>query len=933
MTGSGASAPSTSSSALPTGTVTFVFTDIEGSTRILKRRPDDAADLFERHSDIVRAAMEAFGGHVLGTEGDAFVVAFDHVDQAVAASARVQRELHAEEWPPDGEIRVRIGLHAGVAMPRNDNYVALAVHQAARVVNAAHGGQIVATRSTLDRRRAPAPVSDVPLGRYRVRDFDEPVELIRLDAIGAAVNDRPMRVTPADGHNLVRQSTSFVGRRDVLDRVTEMLSQGFIASVVGPGGIGKTRLAVEIGFESVREWPDGVWFVELADVTSAGLVAPKIADAVGLSPSTESDLWLDLERWAGEQRCLLVVDNAETCLDACADVLPRLAGAGAAILVTSREPLNVPAEVVWRLDALDVAPVDAPPDQIASSAAVALFVDRASAVRPDLDMTPYLADIAGICRRLDGLPLAIEIAAARVAVLTVPEILEGLDDRFALVRTKERRLPERHRTLLRLLQGSYDLLEEAERTTLRRLGVFAGSFTLRAAAVVVAGDIEHSSDDPGPGDVAPGTHEAHDSSRVLADDVAELVWSLVDKSLVVIDQSVDGTRYRLLESVREFALALLVESGEADHALLCAGRDLIARVGPWRPPDRRWLGEVDVELANLRGLIGGLADTDQQLAQTIACTIAAHHDATQQFVAGTTELTDLSDRLVERTPVRPVMLAALADLHLRRGSQEEADRLLGASMEVRDSVGTPPWSGVAIERTRGEVLLRRGDHAAAARLAREALERDLSVSDGARMWNLLGIAHFTAGDLVQSEAAFRRELEAYTELELEPKVASANGNVAELALRQGDTSGAALHQLASLDAALVIGQPVMLAFSAVVASRLAVLLDQWAMAVRLQSAAIAGLDAAGHRLYDTDAEELERVRADAEAYLDPDELAAEVAAGAALDSVQAAALTRRILEQVIAQGDVASARPTSQGSPPERSPIEPEPGPTEQRQE
>ena len=236
----GADASAAATRSLPSGTVTFVFTDIEGSTRLLKRRPDDAADLFERHNDIVRRAIVGFGGHVLGTEGDAFVVAFDHVDEAIATCARIQRDLSAEAWPPGGEIRVRIGVHSGVAMPRNDNYVALAVHQAARVVNAAHGGQIVATRSTLDGQRAVAPVSKVSVGRFRVRDFDEPVELVRLDVIGAEVVDRPLRVTPADGHNLVRHPTSFVGRQSALDRVADMLTEGFIVSLVGPGGIGKT---------------------------------------------------------------------------------------------------------------------------------------------------------------------------------------------------------------------------------------------------------------------------------------------------------------------------------------------------------------------------------------------------------------------------------------------------------------------------------------------------------------------------------------------------------------------------------------------------------------------------------------------------------------------------------------------------------------------
>lgn len=887
------SVPQTSASprALPSGTVTFVFTDIEGSTRLLKRRPDDAADLFDRHNDIVRQAIAEFDGHELGTEGDSFVVAFDHVDQAIAACAQIQRDVGDEAWPPGGEIRVRIGLHAGIAMPRNDNYVALAAHQAARVVSAAQGGQIVATRSAIDGRRSVAQVKEVSLGRFRVRDFDEPVELVRLDVIGAVVVDRPVRLTPADGHNLVRRPTSFVGRRSALDRVAEMLDEGFIVSVVGPGGMGKTRLAIEIGFENVDAWPDGVWFVELADVTNPGLVAPRIADALGLGPNPNSDIMGDLEQWARDRRALLVVDNLETCLEGCADVLPRLAASGATILTTSREPMNVPAELIWRLDALDVAAHDSPVEELLSSPGVALFVDRASGVRPEFDPFPHLGDIARICIRLDGLPLAIEIAAARVAVLTVPEILAGLDNRFALVRTSQRHLPERQRTLRGLLQGSYDLLDDAERATLRRLSVFAGPFTLRAASVVVDGRHDPSRDAP------------NESGRLLpVHDVPESVWALVDKSLLTIDQSIDGTRYRLLESVRDFAFDLLGESGESEEAVSRAGRDLVDRVGPWLPSDRRWLGEVDAEIVTIRAVIDALSSTDQELAQTMACTIGAYHDAKQQFAEGITELTDLAERLAEPTAVRPVLLASLADLHLRRGDHGQAERLLATATELRSSVGTPPWSGVAIERTSGEVLLRRGDHVGAARLAREVLERDLGLNDSARMWNLLGIALLSDGELAASEDAFQRELDSYVELDMETKVASANGNVAELALRRGDTRGAALHQLASLDAALVIGQPVMLAFSAVVAAHLAGRLDEWAMAVRLESAAAAGLAAAGHRLYDSDVEELERLRSVAETHLQPDELAAETAAGAGLDLVQAAALTRRILEQVIAHG-------------------------------
>ena len=267
--------------------------------------------------------------------------------------------------------------------------------------------------------------------------------------------------------------------------------------------------------------------------------------------------------WAAERRALLIADNIETCLEACADLLPRLAAAGAAVLTTSREPINVPAELVWRLAALDVAASDASAEELAASPGVALFRDRAANVRPDVDLAPHLGEIAEICGRLDGLPLAIEIAAARVAVLTVPEILAGLDDRFALVRSNERHLPERQRTLRGLLQGSYDLLDDTEKATFRCLGVFAGPFALRAASIVVTG-----------GDDSAG------SAVLLAADVPGLVWSLVDKSLVTIDQSVDGTRYRLLESVREFAFSLLVESGESEQAVLRAAQDLASACWP-----------------------------------------------------------------------------------------------------------------------------------------------------------------------------------------------------------------------------------------------------------------------------------------------------------------------------------------------------------------
>ncbi len=884
MTSSGPGTSAAPPRELPAGSVTFVFTDIEGSTKLLKRLPAVAPDLFDQHSDIVRRAVAESGGHVISAEGDGFVFAFERVDAAVEASARIQRDVASHDWPSGGDVRVRIGLHTGLAVPRNDNYVAMAIHQAARVVNTAHGGQVVATRSTIESLQAGSDIEEVSLGRFRVRDFDEPVELVRLDVTGVPVNERPLRALPADSHNLVRLPTSFVGRSEVIERVGGLLGRGGIISLVGPGGTGKTRLAVEVGFESVTAWPDGVWFVELADVTNPDLVAHKVADVLGLGPAPHSDVRRDLVDWVSDRSVLLVIDNIETCVDACADLLPHLADAGAAVLATGREPMNVPAEIVWRLGALDVAAPHSSPDVLAASPGVALFVDRAASVRPDLDLAPHLGDVARICSHLDGLPLAIEIAAARVAVLTVPEILAGLADRFALVRSNERNRPQRQRTLRALLQGSYDLLDDAERAALRRLAVFGGTFDLSAASVVVADD-----DGLGGGEA---------TAALRMDDIPELVWSLHDKSLVVLEQSADGTRYRLLESVREFAFGLLVDRGEADDVVRRAASLLLDRVGPWKPFDRRWLGEVAAEAANLRAVVERLSPADAQLAQAAACVVGQFHDATQQLAAGIAELTPWVARLTADTVVRPVLLATLADLHHRRGDAGEAERLLGMATELRDRVGTPPWAQVAIERTLGEALVRRGEFEEGAQLALDVLERDLLVSDRARMWNLLGIARLSAGDLDAAEDAFRRELAAYVELDLAAKIASANGNVAEVALRRGDDAAAASYQLACLEEALVIGQPVMLAFSALVAAHLSGRRGNWPMAMRLQSAALVGLEATGHRLYDSDLAGLERLVADAGRHLEPGQFAAEAAAGATLDSLQTAALTRRILAQV-----------------------------------
>lgn len=930
---------------LPSGFVTFVFTDIEGSTKLLKRLPDVTPELFERHDELIRAAIDEHGGCEVNTEGDAFFVAFESADSAVAFCARAQQSLAAEPWPDGGEIRVRMGLHSGVAVPRNHDYVALAVHQAARIVSTAHGGQIVAAADTLERCTQELPGDRVRLGRYRIRDFDEPVELVRLDVEGVPVVDRSPRATPFEGHNLVRLPTSFVGRESDAERLLELIEQRFIVSIVGPGGVGKTRLATEIGLANAGRWPDGVWMVELAELATPALVASAFAEALGLHPAADADVFDDVLAWAADRTALLIADNIETCLDACADMLPRLAALpGITVLTTSREPLNVPGEVAYRLHPLG-DPVAGDPGGAGAGAGagaspasgdaapIRLFVDRARSARPDFDPESHLAEIGELCRRLDGVPLAIEIAAARVRVLTVPEILEGLTDRFGLLRSNDRHRPPRQRGIFDLLQWSYDLLDDHERAAFRRLAVFGGSFTLDAAVATLADPTEGSvtgrwttgadaaasgADATGAATTATAAGDQSGSSGVAlaADDVAELVWALVDKSLVVLDQSRPGTRYRLNETVREFASEWLDRSGESAVVAERCAAELLRRVGPDRPFDRRWLGEMWGELPTVRRLIERLVDVDAERAQALACSLCAFHDVTQSFESGVVEVSALVGSLADPTPVRVVLLVWLADLHLRRGDHAEAQALLDRAEELAAVAGVPEWADAAVDRTTGEVLLRNGAMEEAAAVARRALERaELSDVGQARMWNLLGIAAISVDDLATSAEAFGRELEIYSRLDQETKIAAAEGNLAEVGLRSGDLGAASLHQRASLDLALAIGQPVMLAFSSIVAARIAAAEGAWTRAVRLQAAGEAALAAAGHPLYEADRTELEQLRSQAAQHLDLARLTTEAARGAELDAVAAADEARAVFDQVLAGRRNSPDQPTQSTQP------------------
>ena len=860
---------------LPTGIVTFVFTDIEGSTRLVHRLGERYVEVLERHREILRSVWVSHHGHEVSTEGDAFLVAFAQADDAVRACINGQRQLLAEAWPEGGNVLVRIGIHSGLATPYAGDYVALAVHQAARIVAAGHGGQILVSEQTAGRLETDGGLDVRSLGRYRLRDFDQPERLFGVYADGLPTDLPAVRAVPADGHNLVHQPSPTIGREEMVARLVDEIRPGRLTTLVGPGGVGKSRVAGDVGVSIAPTWEDGVWRVDLAAVTESDLAAAAVAEAVGAPGRPGTDRWSDVLEHLARRRAVILLDNCEHLVTACEELIGSLFAIceGVGVLATSREPIRLPGELLW-----PVLPLPLPdPEEMAAgdpldAPAVRLFVERGSAARPGFVLTKgNTATVVSICRHLDGLPLSLELAAANLAVQSPAEILAGLEDRFRLLRSRDRRPDDRHHTMEGVLEWSYRLLNATEQMAFRRISVFGTSFSLNTASAAVADD------------------------DIPAVDIPELVWSLVDRSLVTAELASDATRYRLLETVRTYGRDRLSEANETGPVARNLAGALLDRLGPWHPADRRWLGEVGVELGNLRALVPLLLGDRQELAQQIACTIGRYHDATHSFRDGIEELTRYSDALTQPSAVRVSMLATLADLYLRTGDTGAATRLVDDAEELHLVHGLPEWDDVGVDRTRGEVARRSGDLPGAIAIARRALERDLSDRGQSRMYNLWGTSAAAMGDFATAHQALSQELDLNRRVGYEPYVASALGNLAEVALRLGDIPTAADHQRACLELATAQGSLPMVAYSLIAAARVAGSGREWVAAVHLHAKGEALLSEIGLVLYDDDRQESDRLLTGAGDALGKGSFDAALQEGGALEMPDAIRLADSVL--------------------------------------
>jgi predicted ATPase/class 3 adenylate cyclase len=700
--------------AAPSGVVTFLFTDVEGSTRRWEANADEMRAALATHDEVLRTAIEAHGGVMFKHTGDGVCAAFSSPRAAVDAAIAAQRSL---------ELPVRMGIATGEAELRDGDYFGAVLNRAARVMAAGHGGQILLADSTAGLLSG---VDLIDLGPRRLRDVPTPIGVFQVRAPGLRAEFPPLRALDTSPGNLRRAATTFIGRESEVAELQAAVKAHRLVTLTGVGGVGKTRLAVEVAARLVDEFPDGVWFFELAAVADPAAVPDAVAAVLGIIQQPGKTVANSVAAALEGRVRLLVFDNCEHVVDSVADLVEAILAESATvtILATSREGLGVSDEQLWRVPSLDV-------NSGTDSAAVNLFLDRAHSVVSDFSLAqPGEADaVVEICRRLDGIPLAIELAASRMASMTASDVRDRLDHRFRLLVGSRRGLA-RHHTLHHAVAWSYDLLDDAEKALLERCSVFAGGFDLESACPVAGSD--------------------QDEFEVL-----NLLDALVRKSLLVADRSSGHARFWMLETIRQFAQEQLVAGGEASeiraaHSRYFAGReaDILAL---WDSPRQREAHDwFTIELANLRAAFRWAADHgDLDVAATIA-TYAGLLGALVQ----TLEPIAWAEELIE--PARAVDHPRLAFLYAIASQCYTTGRIeaaVGYSVAGQIVLGSSREAlPYGIEAWLGAVYLVIGQPERLAEWCRAQLARRRDTHVQIRAWLVLALAVAGSGEVAMDSA-------------------------------------------------------------------------------------------------------------------------------------------------------------------------------------
>jgi predicted ATPase/class 3 adenylate cyclase len=736
---------------LPTGTITLLFTDIEGSTRLVQQLGPRYADVLADQRRLLRAAFDEHGGREVDTEGDAFFVAFPRAAAALLCATQAQRALSAHRWPDDAAVRVRMGLHTGEPRLASGGYVGLDVHRAARIGAAGHGGQILVSQTTHDLVEAELPTGARlrDLGEHRLKDLQRPEHLYQLVLPDLPAEFPPLKTLDRQVHNLPEQPTPLLGRDQEVDAVRTLLlrEEVRLVTLTGPGGIGKTRLGLQVAAELTDSFAGGVFLVALAPIADPGLVTPTIAQTLGLRETGSRSASESLKTYLAQQAVLLLLDNFEQVVTAAPEVAELLAACPRLkALVTSRQVLHLRGEHEYPVPPLELPEGPADEATLSRCAATALFIERALAVRPDFALTEDAAHaVAEICRRLDGLPLAIELAAARVKLLSPQTTLARLSSRLSLLTDGPRDLPARQQTLRGTIGWSYDLLAPAEQHLFRRLAVFAGGWMLEAAEAVCS---------------------AVDG---LDTEVLEGLGALVDQSLVRRHDV--GTqrepRFSMLETIHEYGLEQLATSGEAEalrraHAAYYLALAEEAAPNLTGPQQGVWLDRLEREHDNLRAALAWARDRGEAaLGLRLAAALWRFWYTHGYLSEGRAWLEDMlalpaGGESQAEGPVRARALYGAATLASTQDDFDRAAALWEASLALSRELDDKAIMASALNAL-GLAALQEGDAQRAAPLVAESLAVSRAIGDPwaiARALLSLAQTAYVQGEYSRAEALF-----------------------------------------------------------------------------------------------------------------------------------------------------------------------------------
>lgn len=733
----------------PSGTVTFLFTDVVRSTEAWESAPEAMSAALERHNELLGAIIRSHGGYVFKTVGDAFCSAFENAAQAVEAAIEAQLALSREPWE-DTRLQVRMAIHTGSPELRTGDYFGLDLSRVSRLAGAGYGGQVLLSgaAAALAADRLPPGASLIDLHEHRLRDLSQPEHVFMVVAPGMEVEFPPLRTLAAPPHNLVAPLTSLVGREDEIARVCAALLGGRrLVTLTGPGGVGKTRIAVEAARRLLDDFGDGVWLIDMAPLTSGEMVPATVASVLRLREALPGDEIGAIGRHMEEKAVLLVLDNCEHVRAACGGFAATLLALAPdlRVLATSREALAVTGEEVQAVAPLGLPPLDEPtsPEALETYPALKLLSERAGLVRTGFAITGANADtVVSICRRLDALPLAIELAASRFSSMTPNEVLARITDRFPALGRSDPSRAHRQETLQALIEWSSQLLDSQQRTLFQRLSVFAGGWDVAAAAAVCG---------------SPGELEG---------EVADCLSELVEKSLVVFEDNEGVGRYRYLDTIRAYARERLTESGESEeieqrHREWCLQLATAADANVRGPDQVLWLSRLAIEVPNLRAALASCLQSDVATGLALGGRLFRFWWLHGLLAEGRRWLDEFLRASSAPDEARALVLFGAGILAHGQADYPAALRSFTEALGTYQALGNELGEADSLTGL-ANVAWRQGDPAAAAGLHRQGLAICRAAGDNNRMaasLNNLGLALVDAGDYDSARAAYEESLE------------------------------------------------------------------------------------------------------------------------------------------------------------------------------